>query len=427
MMLLVAPMFMLHAAAVTASSPPAAALLQDTPRLLEWLRAQSPEAAAADARVGQARADVGQATVWFPNPSVNMGVGGWPLGPTNPAGLGLHETVNFSAGVSQPLEVAKRGPRMRSAELGLQSERENRVALLTQRLSDARLALADAAFKQMKVSLLSEVLETTREAEALEKVRMEHGDLSGNEFDRLTLERNALELDLQAGQAELRGSQGMCQAVVYLPCVVEDARPEMLSVPLPEGVDVDAWVDRLPLARSAKLAEGAAHEAASLANRAWLPDPTLALGFTHDAFQSAGNNPNVAMMGVSIPVPVFDHGQNAAAKARARASELHATASAVVLQARAQAHALLEQERLLLDARTQLEGSALPRALDVLQNSEKAFRAGQVSLTDFLLARRAVTSLRLRLLEVRFQGYAVRNELRRVLGMDAQMVRETLG
>ena len=80
-------------------------LLEDSRALATHLLDHQPQLRGATARVAQARAGVEQASIWFPNPSVQAAVGGWPLGPTNPPGLGLHQVVNLSVGVSATLDV----------------------------------------------------------------------------------------------------------------------------------------------------------------------------------------------------------------------------------------------------------------------------------------------------------------------------------
>jgi outer membrane protein TolC len=65
-----------------------------------------------------------------------------------------------------------------------------------------------------------------------------------------------------------------------------------------------------------------------------------------------------------------------------------------------------------------LEQDALPRANGVLKAEERGLREGQLDITDLLLARRAAIALRLQTLELRFELFSIRNDLRHALGLD---------
>jgi len=51
---------------------------------------------------------------------------------------------------------------------------------------------------------------------------------------------------------------------------------------------------------------------------------------------------------------------------------------------------------------------------------------GGVSMTDLLLARRTHTDLLLKVMDLQFDLFTVRNDLRRVLGMDADLGRGSM-
>jgi outer membrane protein TolC len=65
-----------------------------------------------------------------------------------------------------------------------------------------------------------------------------------------------------------------------------------------------------------------------------------------------------------------------------------------------------------------LKERALPLGINVLDSTEKAYRLGQVSMTDLLLARRQRGELALDLVDTRFALFQIRSQIRRVFGLD---------
>jgi cobalt-zinc-cadmium efflux system outer membrane protein len=65
----------------------------------------------------------------------------------------------------------------------------------------------------------------------------------------------------------------------------------------------------------------------------------------------------------------------------------------------------------------------VPRAKGVLDATVSAVSQGGLSMTDLLLARRTHTDLLLRVIDLEFDAFNVRNDLRRGLGLDAAVAR----
>jgi outer membrane protein TolC len=54
----------------------------------------------------------------------------------------------------------------------------------------------------------------------------------------------------------------------------------------------------------------------------------------------------------------------------------------------------------------------------VLEAEERGLREGQLDITDLLLVRREAIALRLQTLELHFELFTLRNQLRQALGLD---------
>ena len=408
------------AAAPKAASVSVSQMLRDGAALKALILKKSSLVAAADARIAQAQADVGTAHL-LPNPSVDMTLGGLVLGDTNPARphLGFDQTALFDVGVSEMVELGKRGPRIDAAKSRLESAKALAQVTTQDAVGDAREALGRVAYYAARSAILEEGAETARKGATVEKAKLDQGGTSGADYDRLALEVIALEAEASRGKTELAGALTSCQALLRTPCDDSGAGEADLNaaadVPAaPSGDTVESRPDIVAVKKEAE----ASRSDAELARAKAIPDPTIRLGYTRDQLAVAGNQSNVLSLSVTIPLPLFDHGQHDAAKAMARATELDHTATALSAGATSDVASLRAKTTYLEKAVATMKKDAVPKAQSVVGVTEKAFAEGQVGLTDLLLARRAYLGLRLSQIDLAYEHFTARSSLRRALGLD---------
>ncbi|MBI3450043.1 MAG: TolC family protein [Acidobacteria bacterium] len=408
---------------------PVAELLKDPGRLLTWLRDHSRDVAAASSRVDEARAGY-RASRLFPNPVLGFNLSDINAGKSNPPGLGFHDTSITSYTLSETAEIGKRGPRIASANDMLGATVETYLDLLGQKAADARLALGRALYLRERQTTLEETLASARRVLDLEKARLDHGEVSGNDYDRLLLDTTTLESDFARSAAEYRASLDACRAVLFAECAVDDAGMEIAelgsAVALPEPpVDEESALAQRPDVKSLESEREAARMDLVLARRRRIPDPAIGIGYTHDNLTISGDQPNTFAVGVTVALPLFDRGQHDAARAAAHAAEIEAIRDTTLTSARADLSGLLRRKSFLESTVSTLQTDALPRSSGILDTTLQAFDQGEVGMTDLLLVRRNHTTLILNLMDLRFEYFTVRNELRRVLGLDAGVARKS--
>ncbi len=163
-----------------------------------------------------------------------------------------------------------------------------------------------------------------------------------------------------------------------------------------------------------------------LAGRRALPDPSVRLGYYRDnntqlgmgGMVMSGFSPNSFQITVTVPLPIFDRGQHDAAKARYHALEQHHVAEGLVAGARSDFAGLVSRKAFLEGAMGILDTVAVPKSTAILDSTTKALDIGQVSMTDLLLARRTHLSLVQNQMDMHFEFFGVRNDLRHTLGLD---------
>ncbi len=404
------------------AAPDVATLLRRPDALVDLLRRTQPDVAAAAARVDQARAAIGTARL-RPNPTFDMSIANIPLGETNPPGLATKDALIWSVGFAQTVELGKRAPRIASARAQDASAREAWLGEIADRAAEARTALGRVVEQRARQEFLEQTLAEARSSFALERARETAGDLAGNDLDRLQLDLLGLESDVARARAELDGAVAACRALLAIPCDAESAGLADLesAAPLPEATP-EALAAAPPL-RALVEDERAATFDAQLARRRRIPDPTLGVAYVRDWFTVSGDNPRSWQASVSFNLPLFDRGQHDAARAAARAREAAAARGAALARAGGSVKDLGARRTFLEQALRQLAAESVPRSTQILDTTRKALDQGEASMTDLLLARRAHTSILLNQLELRFELFTVTNELRRLLGLDADLVR----
>jgi cobalt-zinc-cadmium efflux system outer membrane protein len=123
-----------------ADSVAVGALLRDDRALAAWISRRSYEVSAARGELSAARADYDNARL-LPNPNVDLSVSNLALGPSNPPDLPLSEMLIYGMGVSEMVELGKRGPRGDAAALRAHAAERGVASTLGERVADARLAL----------------------------------------------------------------------------------------------------------------------------------------------------------------------------------------------------------------------------------------------------------------------------------------------
>src|SRR5207247_8684269 len=166
---------------------------EDTVRLtldeaLGGLRRQNPELLAGALHVRAAHGDVVTAGL-LPNPTLAAGVGNFPLGRTNPSGIGVGDTVVSQVGLEEEVLLpGKRGARLAAAhrrEDAAAAERTDLERRLTFALRARFVALLEAS---ERLRLAREDLDRYRETVRVSEARARGGGSARAEFARTALD-----------------------------------------------------------------------------------------------------------------------------------------------------------------------------------------------------------------------------------------------
>jgi len=359
--------------------PPARVTLADIFRLL---RESSPRTAAEGALVSVAAAEAVTAHL-LPNPTLDYNA------------TRLHQGANTGAAdedtvaLEQPLLIfGQRHARERSADLERQATAAEVAAGHAGRAGRARAAFVALLADQDRVYLRETERADLERVAHVVTARAEAGEKSRYDALRIDLELRTREADLAAARADAEQTSGELAAALGIPGWRPEAAGTLTPIGLADADEAALWSEASaawPALVAARSDAAAARGGVDLARHERLPVPVLSAGgrFTRDEDSTS------LLAGVSLALPVFDHGQGALARANARADAAGLEVAARTAETRADLHRALAVLRQRRDALEALDRDVMGRLPEVGRMSEDAYREGQADILELLDALRA--------------------------------------
>jgi cobalt-zinc-cadmium efflux system outer membrane protein len=352
-----------------------------------------------EGRLASAEAAVAEAGLW-PNPTV-----GWERSRTGgPGGDNTESTLVLS----QTLDVSgRRALRREAAESRLGAARHDRRERETALVADVRRRFGEALHRDRTHAALEDWRRRIEAALQTVTRLAKSGEVSG--YDRRRLEREA-----RSAAARAAGTAADFARLRHaLAGVTGDASAPLGGTLLPDEVPPLETM-RAALAGRPDLASLDAQSIAyerelTAARRGWIPDVTVEVGrkrVEEMAFRSDG-----PVVGISVPVPLFDRGNAAAGRAQAQSAMLRAEQALARSAAEAELQGLWRQAMELRRVAAQLRAETQPESRELSRIAETAYRAGEGSLLELLDAYRAELDTELTALDLELRARMARIEL----------------
>jgi len=380
------------------ASPPVTldAVLQAALQQHPLLRAAQAQADAADAAVEQAGAR--------PNPTL---------------GIEQEDTRRDSRTTTVQLSQALELGGQRAARIGLARSRHELVQVeLAARRAEVRAGAIQAFFEalvaQERVQVAEESLGLAAAGTAAVERRVTAGKVSPMEESRARVAEATARIELRQAQAE----QQAALRALGLAMGLDGAAPSPLAgraddLPVPPGPQ--ALEERLAQSPALRRAHGEVQQAQAayeLERARRVPDLTVSLG----AKRSRELGRQQALIGVSIPLPVFDANQGAQREALRRRDAAQALAEAEALRLRAEARQAVDQWQARVDEAQALQQELLPAARRAHEAASSGFALGKFSALEVLDAQGSWLQARTRQLQVLAQVHRAAAEFERRLG-----------
>ncbi|MGH8788579.1 MAG: TolC family protein, partial [Cupriavidus necator] len=267
---------------------------------------------------------------------------------------------------------------------------------------------------QERVKLAEGSVGIASKAAAAAGRRVAAGKVAPLEATRARVEQANAELELAEATGALQSAR-QSLAALWGNAVPHFAQAQgdldaLPSRPAPAALQA-ALEDSPQLAASRLLAERSRAEVAVARSRQY-PDVTVSLGAKRDNEA----NRNMAVLGVAIPLPLFDRNQGnlyAALRRADKAQDTHAATRIRLVGELQQASMQLSVSRA---AAQTLQASVLPAAEQAYAAASRGFEAGKFNFLDVLDAQRTLFQARIRYLDVLARTYDAAASIDRILG-----------
>jgi len=340
------------------------------------IRAAQAEAAAREGQLTDSRA-----LLWN-NPTL-AGEAGRRAVPNAP------RQSEYLVGISQAFEIAgQQGHRRAEAEQSLAAFREEISELRSQVRADVSRQFLAVLALQRRLDTERVVLELTERSAAIVDKRFRSGEdtllqanLAEVEADRARNEIRSLEEQIVQARAEL------ATLLQLPPAELPAVRGELAATPVPYSLEqLLALVETRPQFRAFGHREEAARSRLALERAAVYPDVTLGIGTGQDGPSDARER--LTLFTLSVPLPLFRQNASGIGRASSDLARTQIERETSLRDARARVSALWKNLESLRARVTRLREAALPRLNENQRLSQRALRAGEISITELLLVNR---------------------------------------
>ena len=407
---------------VLATSSVARAELVTLDDALSRLRRDNLALVAARYELDAMRADVIAAGV-LPNPTLLLDSHVWTHG------LPTSGQQDVSVGLEQPLPLAGQvGFRRRAAQRWASAAEHDFAATAWTLDADLREAYLRLQLAQSRRQVLAAGVADLGRVEAVIRQRSAAGANPAYDTLRVAVERASVGARLSDADADLIAARFLLAQAIGKNV---DA-PSLTVTPLGDPPELAPEVD--PTLTSATILKSAAQRPESLAahlrldgstlhiralQRAFLPVPTLGIGYTHwfhvDELPGARDG-GALLLSLALPLPVFDHGQGVIGRAEAEARGAAIRADAVDLGLRRDAERALGTFALRAAAWRSYRDSTLGNIERLRQIAELSYKEGRASILELLDAYRSHLDSEERALELRGSALRAAQDLQRAAG-----------
>lgn len=299
-------------------------------------------------------------------------------------------------GISQPLELGgKRGARVELAERGQEVASLSLQARRNQLRGEVIAVFYTALRAQERERLARQSVELAQRGVAAAEGRVRAGKAAPLEANRAQVQLAEVRLEQDRARRERADANQALAALMGL------ASPDFTGVrndsarPLPALPTPDELLRRLGDSADMRLAQTRIDEgeaALRLAKTQRIPDLDVSVG-TQEAID-AGSRDRIAVIGFSLPLPLFDRNQgNILAESR-RADQARDLRNATELRLRQETQQALQQWSTAQGEVNAFRQTILPSAQTAVESATRGFEMGKFGFLEVLDAQRTLITAR---------------------------------
>lgn len=325
------------------------------------------------------------------------------------------ETRETTVLFNQPIELGgKRPARIQAAERG----RDAASAALNAKRAEVRGAVITAFFDvvgaQERLRLAQESAQLAQRATDVVSRRVAAGKVSPVEETRARVAGSGVRLEFNQARSELATARKRLAATWGNPTPrFERAEGRMDALPqLPRLHDISSRLAAAPAIARARSEVDQRHALAQLESSRRIPDITLSLGVKRS--EELGRNK--AIVGVAIPLPLFDRNRGNVLEALRRTDKAREELSATEVRVDVEVSQAYDRLHTALQAVEALQKDILPGAQSAYDAATTGFEFGKFGFLDVLDAQRTLLQAKSQYLHALSEVHRAAADIDRILG-----------
>ncbi|NBB36296.1 MULTISPECIES: TolC family protein [Pseudomonas] len=350
-------------------------------RALQSAFAHNPSLAAAQWEIGVAEGDRQQAGL-IPNPQVS-----WEAEDTR------RRSRTTTLMLSQPLELGgKRGARIEVAERAQDAASIELERRRNELRADVFQAFYNSTIAQQRLLLTEQSLQLAERGLRVAQGRINAGKAAPVEAMRAQVQLSQVRLELRRAERDQATAYQQLAQVTGAPQATF-TRVEEPTTALPAIASPQTLLDRLPTTaelRLARLQINQKEASLGLEKALRIPDLTVSIGSQY----SETDRERVNLLGVSMPIPLFNRNQGNVLAAARRTDQARDLRNASELRLRSEVQSGLEQWATANTEVNAFNQVILPAAQSAVDTATRGFEMGKFNFLDVLDAQRTLFEAR---------------------------------
>lgn len=317
--------------------------------------------------------------------------------------------------VSQPIELGnKRAMRIEAADRYYDAASAGLALKKAEIQADVTAAFYGVLAAQERLRLAESSLEVAQRASDAASKRVQAGKVSPVEETRSKIAESGVRIELNQAKSSLNIARKHLAALWgnSLPNFSEaQGRVDNINV-VPTLEQLNQQLDQAPAIQRARFEVDTRSALVDVEKTRATPDVSVTVG----AKRNEELGLNQAVLGLSVPIPLFDRNQGNIQEAMSRADKARAEVAALRIQletALARAYERLESAR---QAAVSYQSEILPGAESAFDAASKGFEYGKFSFLEVLDAQRTLVQAKTQYLNALLEAHQATADIKRILG-----------
>jgi len=342
----------------------------------------NPEMAAANWGVSISQGERTQAGL-IQNPEIS-----WEMEDTR------SESRTTTVQLTQPIELGgKRSARVELADRGIDAAQVEVERARNVLRAEVIQAFHGVLLSQLRVELATESMKLAERGVAIAQGRVRAGSASPVEATRAAVQLSEVRLELKRASAELVNAQTLLKAAMGADASAAQILVEgdASSIPAPPQLqDLLERLDSTPEMRLATLAIAQQDASYSLEKTQRIPDVSISLGSQY----SAADRERVNVVGISMPIPLFNRNQGNVYAAARRADQARDSRNAALLRMQSSIQQAVDLWSTASEEIDAFNTDILPSAKSAVESATRGFEMGKFGFIEVLDAQRTLIGAR---------------------------------